>query len=266
MISILDSIIPNNNKNLSISIKLFFILIVVLFPFGVIFMLRGLITPENTWMVSVYLSIAGLISILYLISITETVPSVFFIGAVLILATGAEAVGLRTGYPFGHYLYTEHFIPLLPGDVPLAITLSWLIVSINSFLICRLLIPNPKNPYIVPFSAGIIILAFDVLLEPFGSFINKYWLWENNFVPMQNFVSWYILGFMFTFMLEKTTRFIPVPTYRRRIVVPIVLLGLLVTQFAIINFAHGYWLYTSVGIITILAVMRSIKRKYQNEI
>ncbi len=265
MISILDTIIPNENKSLSVITKLLFILLVILFPFGIIFMLRGLITPENTWMVTVYLSIVALISILYLLSITEKTTSIFFLGAVTILSTGAEAIGLRTGYPFGFYSYSDYFIPFLPGGVPLAITLSWLIVSINSFLICRFFLPKPKNPFIVPFAAGLIILAFDVLLEPFGSFINKYWIWERNFVPAQNFISWFVLGFMFVFMLEKTTKFMPVSIESRRIVLPIILMSLLIIQFAVINFAHGYWLYTLVGIFTIPAVLRSLKRKYKNE-
>ncbi len=262
MISILDIMIPNDNKNLSVFTKLFFILLVILFPFGIIFMLRGLITPDYTWVVSIYLSVVAVISILYLISITETVTSIFFIVAVLILATGVEAVGLKTGYPFGHYHYSDAFAPFLPGGAPLAISLSWLIVSINSFLICRLLIPNPKNPYIVPFSGALIILGFEVLLEPFGSFINKYWIWENNYIPLENFISWYVIGFMFVFMLEKTTRFIPTSIDKRRIVMPVVLFGILITPIAVINFTGGYWLYSLVGICTILAVIRSIKRKY----
>jgi uncharacterized membrane protein len=264
MISILDIIIPTNNKSLSLFTKIFFIILFVFFPFGIIFMLRGLIGPDNTWVVSVYLSIVAIVTVSYLLSITERITSIFFIGAVLILATAAGAIGLRTGYPFGHYYYSEYFIPSLPGGVPLAITLSWLIISINAFLICRLLIKNPKSPFIVPFAAAFIILAFDILLEPFGSFINKYWIWENSYVPTQNFISWYILGFMFTFMLEKTTVFIPTTIEARRIVLPVILLSVMIIQFAVINFAHGYWLYSLVGICTILAVVRSIKRKYKD--
>ena len=263
MISALDSIIPKDNKSLSGSIKILFILLIVVFPFGTIFMLRGLITPEFTWMVTGYLSIIASITVLYLVSITETVTSLFFTGAVIILATGAEAVGLKTGSPFGERLFYDNLVPFLPGGVPLAIPLFWLIISVNSFLICRLLIPNPKNPYIVPFAAGFIILAFDVLLEPFGSFINRYWIWNNNYVPVYNFISWYIIGFMFTFMLEKTNKFIPTSMYHKRIFMPVILLGILVIQMSVINFAHDYWLYTLVGVSTMLAVIRSIKRKFQ---
>jgi uncharacterized membrane protein len=266
MISILDIVIPNNNKSLSIISKIFLIILFVFFPFGIIFMLRGLITPGYAWVVSSYIAVIAVLSVTYLLSITEKITSLFFIGAVLILATGAEAVSLRTGYPFGHYAYSGYFVPFLPGAVPLAITLLWLIISINSFLICRLLINNPKNPFIVPFAAALIILAFDVLLEPFGSFINKYWIWDNNYIPVYNFVSWYIIGFMFTFMLEKTTIFIPTSMDARRIVMPVILISVMVIQFSIINFANGYWLYTLVGICTILAVIRSIKRKYKESV
>jgi uncharacterized membrane protein len=262
MISALDSIIPKDNKNLSVIIKLLFVAMVVIFPFSIIFMLRGLILPEFSWMVTGYLSIIALISALYLLSITEKITSLFFIGVVLILTTATEAVELETKSPFGERLFNDTLVPFLPGGSPLAFPLFWLIITINSFLICRLLISNPKNPYIVPFAAGLLILAFDVLLEPFGSFINKYWIWNNNYVPLINFVSWYIIGFMLTFMLEKTTRFTPTSIYHRRIIMPYILLGTLVIQFAVINFAHNYWLYTSVGVVTILAVIKSIKRKY----
>jgi uncharacterized membrane protein len=264
MISALDSIIPKDPKYLSGLTKIFFLLMVALFPFGTIFMFRGLISTEFTWMVTGYLSLIALITVFYLISITETATSLFFTGAVLILATGAEAIGLQTGSPFGERLFYDNLVPFLPGGAPLAIPLFWLIISINSFLICRLLIPKPKNPYIVPFAAAFIILAFDVLLEPFGSFINRYWIWNNNYVPVYNFISWYIIGFMFTFMLEKTTRFIPTGIYHKRIIMPVILLGILVIQMSVINIAHGYWLYSSVGVFAMLAVIRTLKRKYNS--
>ena len=265
MNSILNIIIPNNNKILAITIKLLLILLLILFPFGIIFMLRGLITENFFWVTSLYLSIIAVISILYFVSMTEKITSIFFVGAIFILSTALEAIGLKTGYLFGEYYYSEYFIPFLPGSVPLAITLSWLYIVINSFLICRYLIPNPKNSFTIPISAAFIILSFDIMLEPFGSFINKYWIWKNNFIPFQNFLTWFIMGFTFVYMLNRSIKFLPLNNFNF-ISLPSLLMIILILQFLIINLANGYWLYTLAGFLLMISVIRTIKRKYKDAI
>jgi len=265
MNSILNIIIPNNNKLLAIIIKSLLILLLILFPFGIIFMLRGLITEDYFWLVSLYLSIISVISILYFISITEKITSIFFVGAIFILCTALEAIGLKTGYLFGEYYYSESFIPFLPGPVPLAITFSWVFIVINSFIICRQLIPKPRNSFVIPLSAAFIILSFDIMLEPFGSFINKYWIWKNNFIPFQNFFTWFIMGFTFVYMLEKSIKFLPLENFKI-ISLPLLLMIILITQLLIINFANGYWLYTLAGFLLMISVIRTIKRKYKDAV
>ena len=260
MLALLDLIVADRNRTIKNLIKILLFLLILLFPFGIIFSLRGLIASEYGWIFTAYCILLASISFLHLISITDKIPSNFFTLAVFILSVVAETYNIRSGTPFGERLFYDSMRPFLFDTAPLFMPFFWITVSINSFLICRFIYLKPKNNYIVPMCSALIIVSYDILLEPFGSFINKYWIWNNNFVPLINFVSWFLVGFMFTYMLQRTLKFIPTNIENRRMTVPIIIFTILAVQFAVVDYANGFRLYTTVALLLIITVCRTLRR------
>lgn len=265
MISILNIIIPESDKIISSILKVLLLLLIVLFPFGILFMIRGVITQDKFWMVSVYLSLISIITILYFILLTKKNITILIIVILFIFSSLIETFGLKTGYPFGSYYYSKDFLPFLPGGVPIAISFSWLFISINSFIICKYICKKSESRFIVPLGSALIILSFDILLEPFGSFVNKYWLWDNNYVPLQNFISWFLIGFAFVYLLDNTIKFNDF-LENNHFLLAFILMFILVIQLVIVNFASGFWLYTLVGLLLIISIIRTFKRKYYDAV
>jgi putative membrane protein len=260
MLAVLDLIVADGNRTIKIVIKILLVLLILIFQFGAIFSLRGIISGYG-WIFTAYCILLAAVSFLHLISITDKFSSILFTLAVFILSVVAETCNIRSSMPFGERLFYDSMQPFLFGTAPLFMPFFWITVSINSFLICRFIYLKTKNNYAVPLCSALIIVSYDILLEPFGSFINKYWIWNNNFVPVINFVSWFVIGFMFTYMPQKTVKFIPTNIENRRMTVPIIVFTLLALQFAVVNYANGFWLYTTVALLLIIAVCRTL-RKY----
>ena len=148
--------------------------------------------------------------------------------------------------------------------MPLAITLSWFSVSVNSFLIAKFSLFESKNVYIVLLSA-FIILGVDLLLEPFASSVNGYWVWEGNKIPLQNYISWFIAGLLFSYLLNRLV------IWNRTvfeninfITIPAILISLNILQFAVVNLVSGYILVTLIGLVLISAcvviTVKSVKK------
>ena len=93
---------------------------------------------------------------------------------VLVVVPGAflaEAVGVATGFPFGHYDYSHRLGPLLAG-VPLLVPLAWLMMAYPCLLMARLLvgrftgIDGAARVFATGLVAGGALAAWDVFLDP----------------------------------------------------------------------------------------------------
>src|SRR5438552_10251679 len=49
---------------------------------------------------------------------------------IALFSYGVETLGVRTGFPFGSYRYTDVLSPVLPGGVPLPVIFAWLTIII----------------------------------------------------------------------------------------------------------------------------------------
>ncbi len=101
----------------------------------------------------------------------------------------AEVLGVNTTFPFGSYYYTEKFGPQILG-VPLIIGVNWVLLSYccgnftNTYL---------HSKWLKVFSASALMLALDLLLEPFA-IRHNFWVWGNGTPPLQNYVSWFVVS------------------------------------------------------------------------
>jgi len=234
-------------------------------PVGLFLMLSGDAWKQYLWTTNVFLALQAVITLIFLLSAAETKSVTITSAIILILAFIIEYIGVRSGYPFGRYSYTNTLSPAV-FSVPIAITLSWFSLTVNSFLLSKFLLFESKNIYIVLVSA-FIILGVDFLLEPFASSVNGFWLWESSIIPFQNYMSWFIAGLLFSYILNRLV------IWNRTvfenisfITIPAILISVNILQFAIVNVVSGYLLVTLIGLALISAcILISIKSVKKDE-
>ena len=114
--------------------------------------------------------------------------------AIILVASGIlETVGTLTGIPFGSYTYTDAFGPRIGGVLPLAIPLAWFVVVAGANLtLSQYWQGASRAPLAI--ATGAFALFFDFLMEPFAYAIRGYWIWAGNYVPPQNYFSWFIFS------------------------------------------------------------------------
>lgn len=104
-----------------------------------------------------------------------------FLALVALPALAVEAVGLRTGFPFGHYAYTGGLGPCLLG-VPVVVPLAWAMFAYPALVVGRLL----RRPWL----AGAWALAsWDLFLDP--QMVDAgHWRFASGGVPLTNDLGW----------------------------------------------------------------------------
>ncbi len=105
---------------------------------------------------------------------------------------GVELAGVLTGKIFGVYAYGRTLGPKVAG-VPVIIGINWVIMVYGS-----LALVSPFKPGRVSGSllAAVIMTASDFFIEKFA-ILSDMWSWENTEPPLQNYISWLIISFLF---------------------------------------------------------------------
>ncbi len=112
------------------------------------------------------------------------------------LSLGSELLGTGSGIPFGEYAYSELLGGRWGGRVPYVIPLSWFLMSVPSYGLARVAYPERALPRIA--LASVILLSWDLALDPAMSHATRYWVWGESGpyygMPWLNLVGWYVTG------------------------------------------------------------------------
>ena len=124
----------------------------------------------------------------------------------LVVSNIFENMSILTGFPFGHYYYTDGLGPKL-FLVPILIGPAYLGTGYLSWMLARVILGAteqrlPGNSiFTVPVLASFIMVSWDLSIDPIASTINHNWIWEqggNYFgVPFSNFMGWFLTVFVF---------------------------------------------------------------------
>lgn len=117
--------------------------------------------------------------------------------SIVVLGFVIEAIGVSTGVVFGRYQYGET-MGLKVFDTPLLIGVNWLFLSYSGLSIASK-IPFIKRLDVVV--APLIMLIYDVVLETVAPKTDM-WTWDNQTIPMQNYLVWFLVGFCFVGLLK----------------------------------------------------------------
>jgi putative membrane protein len=135
-----------------------------------------------------------LISLVILGMFHEKYSLNFFLLLIIVYLAGLfiEIVGVSTGLVFGGYVYGPTLGPKVWGT-PLIIGINWvLLVYCVWVLISRL---KWKKWGLALLGAAIMVI-YDLFLEPVAIWLDM-WDWENASVPLQNYLAWFVISFIF---------------------------------------------------------------------
>ncbi|WNJ18197.1 carotenoid biosynthesis protein [Pontibacter sp. G13] len=109
-----------------------------------------------------------------------------------------EYIGVHTGVIFGHYFYGET-LGFKVGGIPIVMGLLWVILVYMSGVIAQ---PISGNIWVRASISALLILVMDLLLEPLA-FTFDLWNWNNVHPPLQNYLAWYILGWVMSYIFHS---------------------------------------------------------------
>ncbi len=126
--------------------------------------------------------------------------AVFFVIA-FIVSWCYESLSIKTGFPFGHYHYTDRLGPKL-GDVPLLIMPAYYAVCYVSWHLAHIVLDkfdanaNRLQTWAVPALASFIMVMWDMSMDPARATLAEVWIWHDGGgyfgVPFQNFMGWFL--------------------------------------------------------------------------
>ncbi|NJD17919.1 MAG: carotenoid biosynthesis protein, partial [Gemmatimonadetes bacterium] len=117
----------------------------------------------------------------------------------------AEHVGTGYGLPFGAYGYTELLGFKLGDRVPALIPLSWFLMGLPAWIVARA--AYPESPLRRITVAALLLVAWDLALDPAMSFLTPYWLWQDSGpyygMPWINLLGWFVTGAVIMAVFER---------------------------------------------------------------
>jgi putative membrane protein len=126
--------------------------------------------------------------------------------AITLTSLLSELIGTSFGIPFGAYGYSSLLGYKVLGKVPWLIPLSWFYMSLASFDLIRARISAQSFSLKRIFVAAIVLLVWDLVLDPAMSQLAPFWYWQNPEgllgTPNSNLIGWLVTGLALMTWLE----------------------------------------------------------------
>jgi uncharacterized membrane protein len=124
-----------------------------------------------------------------------------FVAICLVVGNIFENVGVRSGFPFGRYDFTDLMGPKIFA-VPVFLGLAYVGMAYLSWTLGRLILGGARSPLAgarvvtAPLVAALIMVGWDSSMEPVWSTVLHGWIWLEGGayfgVPVSNFLGWYL--------------------------------------------------------------------------
>jgi putative membrane protein len=199
-------------------------------------------------------------------------------GITFFISWAMESLSIATGFPFGHYRYSE-LLGVQAGTVPLVIMPAYFVTGYLAWTMGSVFVGNlstgmgRRDLWRLPLVASVMMVMWDLCLDPVKSTLEGAWIWEDGGaycgVPIANFLGWYLTAYLifqaFAYYLYRHGRFgrfEPSKVYWA--LVPVVYLGLaveyLLYPFWKTEHLEIYWpvFFVAVGTMVLVAVLNII--------
>jgi len=121
-----------------------------------------------------------------------------FTSLCVLIGNLSENVSILTGFPFGHYYFTDVMGPKLL-QVPILLGLAYIGIGYVSWTLASLIVGGPLTGHRVlttPLVAACVMVAWDLSMDPIWSNFVHGWVWHDGGsyfgVPISNFIGWYL--------------------------------------------------------------------------
>jgi putative membrane protein len=132
------------------------------------------------------------------------------------IGTLFEIVSLRTGFPFGHYRFTDLMGPKL-FDLPILLVLAYVGMGYLSWVLGLTILGYQNEPLVgrkivlTPLTASFVMTVWDLSMDLVWADIDHAWVWRDGGsyygVPISNFFGWfltvYIVSQLFALYVRK---------------------------------------------------------------
>lgn len=174
----------------------------VWYVIGVVLVGFDLLPSWLEWANPVFLWLAGAVGGWIIANGVQRKHAPWIVALIFFGSIAVETLGVKTGFPFSEYIYTEAFGPTIFG-VPVTIGAAWLAVIGSSYSVARLFNFKRRVLLLVPFLA----VWLDMAIDPIAANVKDYWQWANDGfyydIPTQNFVGWFGLSLIFSWVLDR---------------------------------------------------------------
>jgi uncharacterized membrane protein len=111
------------------------------------------------------------------------------------ISLASELAGTTWGIPFGTYRYSDLLAPMWLDRVPVVIPMSWFFMAVPSYALAA---AAGLRPALRIAAASLVLLGWDLALDPAMSYATRYWLWGESGpyygMPWLNLFGWYVTG------------------------------------------------------------------------
>jgi len=128
-----------------------------------------------------------------------------FAGLCLLIGNLFENLSVFTGFPFGHYYFTDVMGPKIL-QVPILLGLAYIGMGYLSWTLGLLIVGDSGKPIAGhrvltgPLVAAFAMVAWDLSMDPIWSNLVHGWVWQKGGayfgVPVSNFLGWYLTVYL----------------------------------------------------------------------
>jgi uncharacterized membrane protein len=141
-----------------------------------------------------------------------------FVAVCIVIGNTVENIGVRTGFPYGHYYFTHLMGPRILS-VPIFLGLAYVGMAYLSWILASLILDGAlagTRMVTVPILATAIMLAWDLSSDPVWSTVLHAWMWRDGGryfgVPLTNFAGWILTNFVIYQLFAFYVRSQPIST------------------------------------------------------
>lgn len=108
-----------------------------------------------------------------------------------------EVAGVNTGLIFGDYIYGES-LGIKLFNTPLIIGLNWLLLV---YITASVLELSKLTMLLKVLFGTFLMLGYDLIIEQIAPILDM-WTWQNEKVPVKNYVTWFLLALVFHTVIQ----------------------------------------------------------------
>lgn len=179
------------------------------------------------------------------------------IGAISAYALVLESSAIHTGFPYGHFVYSDLLGGKVFGLTPWTVAFAYPPILLLSYWFARQI---TSSRILVYTYSALCAVSIDLVLDP-ASVARGFWYWDvpgvYYGVPLINFAGWLLSAFLGTVILHA---FLSKKTTLPR---SLAYSGLAILWFwTCVNLWLGQWIPVAVGAVQLLILCRLIQNRY----